>query len=103
MWEAVEHTPADEPVDVDPSRRYGEAEHALQNTQARLRLIEDAIEARGGYVYPYSDPATIVTPDGTDWKPLRAAGKQQWEAVTPGLTQRRDEPPTQPPALTVAP
>lgn len=104
VWEAVENTPADEPVDAEPSRRYSDAEHALQNTQARLRLIEDAIESRGGYIYPYSDPATIVAPDGADWKLPKAVGEQQWEVVAPSPgVQRRDQPRTQPPTLSVAP
>ncbi|PKQ24881.1 MAG: hypothetical protein CVT65_00740 [Actinobacteria bacterium HGW-Actinobacteria-5] len=103
VWEAMEGGTVDESAGVDPSRRYGEAEHALQRTQARLQLIEDAIESRGGYIYPYSDPATVVAPVGADWRPPRAAGERQWEVVNPNRTQRGDEPPTQTRAVAVAP
>ena len=103
VWDAVEGGAVDKSAAVDPSRRYSEAENALQGTQARLQLIEDAIESRGGHIYPYTDPATVVAPDGTDWRPPRAAGERRWEVVNPSRTQHRDEPPAQPRAVTVAP
>lgn len=91
VWEVVERAQDGDPDLAVSTSRYGDAEYALQGTQARLRLIEDAIESHGGYIYPYTDPATIVRPDGTDWAGPRTTPR--WEVVSPANRHSRPENP----------